>query len=58
MVIKGNPLHDLRASENVIYTVLGGRVYDASTMTEVGSDSASREPYWFEVGDVPLVVAE
>ena len=61
VVIEGNPLDDLRLSENVTYTVLGGRVYDASTMTELGDgDGArdSREPYWFEVGDVPLVVAK
>lgn len=58
VVVEGNPLEDLRQTENVTYTVLGGRVYDASTMTEVGDDAASREPYWFAVGDVPLVVAE
>jgi imidazolonepropionase-like amidohydrolase len=55
VIIEGNPLVDLRATEHVVYTVLGGRVYDSATMTELGGPS--REPYWFHVGDVPLVVA-
>lgn len=37
VVIDGNVLNDLRRSEYVDYTVLNGRIYDATTMNEVGS---------------------
>jgi imidazolonepropionase-like amidohydrolase/Tol biopolymer transport system component len=46
-VIEGNPLQDIRQSEKVQYAVANGRVYDAATLTEVGSP-AKRAAYWWE----------
>jgi imidazolonepropionase-like amidohydrolase len=47
-VIEGNPLDDIRLSENVVYTMVNGRIYDAATMDEVGNHPAKREPLFWE----------
>jgi imidazolonepropionase-like amidohydrolase/Tol biopolymer transport system component len=48
VVIEGDPLSDLRSSENVLYTLLGGRLYDAATMNQVFPERVEREPLFFE----------
>ena len=48
MVIDGNPLEDIRDSQNVAYTMLNGRLYDASTMDQVAPASEERDPFFFE----------
>ena len=48
LVISGNPLADLRQSENVRYTVANGRVYDAATMDQVWPAAVARPAFWFE----------
>ncbi|WP_445359219.1 amidohydrolase family protein [Microbulbifer sp. ANSA005] len=37
IVVDGNPLDNLRLSENITYTVINGRVFEAETMNEVGA---------------------
>ncbi|MDT8449251.1 MAG: amidohydrolase family protein [Wenzhouxiangellaceae bacterium] len=48
-VIEGNPLEDIRISQNVKYTMLNGRLYDASTMNQVAPDEIERGPFFFEL---------
>jgi imidazolonepropionase-like amidohydrolase/Tol biopolymer transport system component len=48
IVIDGDPLTDLRLSEHVVYTMLGGRLYDASTMNQVAPDEVERSEFFFE----------
>jgi imidazolonepropionase-like amidohydrolase/Tol biopolymer transport system component len=48
MVIQGDPLADIRVSDQVTYTVLGGRVYDASKMEEVWPTPSSRPPLFWQ----------
>ncbi|WGL15383.1 amidohydrolase family protein [Microbulbifer bruguierae] len=38
IVVDGNPLENLRLSENIKYTVINGKVFDAATMNEVEGD--------------------
>lgn len=47
-VIEGNPLDNLRLSENVAYTVLNGRVYESATMNQVAPDPVERGPLFFQ----------
>jgi len=47
-VIDGNPLDDIRVSERVTHCMLGGRLYDASTMDQIAPDSVKRAPFFFE----------
>lgn len=47
-IIDGNPLENLRSSEKVVYTMLGGRLYDAMTMNQVAPDKVEREELFFE----------
>ncbi|MEE8523655.1 MAG: amidohydrolase family protein, partial [Thermoanaerobaculia bacterium] len=48
IVIDGDPLEDLRRSEHVVYTMLGGRLYDASTMNQIAPDEVERREFFFE----------
>jgi imidazolonepropionase-like amidohydrolase len=48
IVIDGNPLEDIYETENVVYTMLNGRLYDASTMNEIGNHPKDRLPFWWE----------
>ena len=46
--IDGNPLDDLRLSEAVAHTVLGGRVYDSATMDQQWPTVVERPPLSWE----------
>ncbi|MFO7763349.1 MAG: amidohydrolase family protein [Wenzhouxiangellaceae bacterium] len=48
-IIEGNPLENIRASQNVAWTMLNGRLYDASTMNQVAPEAREREPFFFEL---------
>jgi len=48
VVIDGNPLEDLKRSEYVAYTMLGGRLYEAATMNQVAPRHVERRPFFFE----------
>ncbi len=47
-IIDGDVLKDIRTSENVRYTVLNGRVYDAATMNEVAPEKRARRTFYWE----------
>jgi Tol biopolymer transport system component/imidazolonepropionase-like amidohydrolase len=47
-VIEGDVLADIRHSEKVRYTLVGGRVYDAGTMEEIGAGAKRRQPFFWE----------
>jgi imidazolonepropionase-like amidohydrolase/Tol biopolymer transport system component len=49
IVIDGNPLENLQDSENVEYTMVNGRLYDAATMNEVGNYDRKRSKFYFEL---------
>ncbi|WP_333606717.1 amidohydrolase family protein [Arsukibacterium sp.] len=48
IVIDGNPLSDIRQSDQVIYTMVNGRLYDAVSMNEIGLRQCQRQPFEFE----------
>jgi imidazolonepropionase-like amidohydrolase/Tol biopolymer transport system component len=48
IVIDGNPLEDIRVSEKVDYTMVGGRLYDAASMNEVGHHPRDRGLFYWE----------
>jgi len=48
IVIDGDVLSDIEQSQNVVYTMLNGRLYDASTMNQVAPESVEREEFFFE----------
>lgn len=48
IIIDGNPLENLRDTEHVVYTMVNGRLYDASTMNEIGNHPRERLPFWWE----------
>jgi imidazolonepropionase-like amidohydrolase len=49
IVIDGDPSTDLMDSENVIYTMMNGRLYDAATMNEIGNHPTERTQFYWEL---------
>ncbi len=48
VVLEKNPLEDIRHSEAVRYTMVGGRIYDARTMDEAGNHPRRRGKLFWE----------
>ena len=44
-----NPLEDIKNSNSVIYTMVNGRLYDISTMNEIGNYEKERTKFYFEL---------
>ena len=49
IVIDGDPSKDLMDSEHVVFTMVNGRLYDASTMNEIGNESKERTQFYWEL---------
>jgi imidazolonepropionase-like amidohydrolase/Tol biopolymer transport system component len=49
IVLDANPLDDIRNSEQVRYTMVNGRIYDARTMHEAGNRPQERLPFYWEL---------
>jgi len=47
IVVEGNPLQNIFASENVKYTVANGRVYDARTMDQLLPEAKKRGKFYW-----------
>jgi len=48
IVLDKNPLEDIKNSDSVIYTVINGRMYDTSTMNEIGNYDTPRGQFFWE----------
>ena len=48
VILSDNPLDDIRNTDHIEHVMLGGRLYEASTMDEVVTGSGKRAPYFFE----------
>ncbi len=48
IVIDGDPLDNIYNTENVVYTMINGRLYDASTLNQIGNHPQERLPFWWE----------
>lgn len=48
IVLDKNPLEDIQNSNSVTYTMVNGRLFDSSTMNEVGNQMHERLPFWWE----------
>ena len=49
VILSDDPSQDIAHSDNIEQVMLGGRLYDAKTLNEVGTGTAVRQPYWWEV---------
>jgi len=58
IVMEKNPLENIRDSESIRYVMLNGRLYDASTMNELGNHPHQRSPFYWEGGRDPGTVGE
>ena len=48
VVLSADPSIDIQNSDDIVQVMLGGRLYDAATMNEVSTGTATRLPYWWE----------
>jgi len=48
IVLDANPLENIRNTHSVRYTMVNGRLYDAETMNEIGNQTRTRKPFFFE----------
>lgn len=48
IVLEKNPLEDIRQSEQIRYTMVNGRLFDARTLNEIGNHPRSRAPLFWE----------
>ncbi|SMO50683.1 amidohydrolase family protein [Fodinibius sediminis] len=53
IVIDGNPLEDIRVTEQVTHTMINGRLYDSATMNQVAPVQQERQPFWWEEEGYP-----
>jgi imidazolonepropionase-like amidohydrolase/Tol biopolymer transport system component len=58
IIMDKNPLENIQHTNSVIYTMINGRLYDTSTMNEIGNYNKKRTPFYWESGNynqgVPL----
>ncbi|MEM6295729.1 MAG: amidohydrolase family protein, partial [Myxococcota bacterium] len=47
-IIDGNPVANIRDSDKVTHTMVGGRLFDAETMNEVGGREVKAEPFYWQ----------
>ncbi len=48
IVLDGNPLEDIRQSENIRYVMVNGRIFEAETMNEIGNHPRTRKPFYWQ----------
>lgn len=48
VVLRENPLEDIRNTDQIEYVMLDGRLYDADTLNEVETGDFRRQPYFWE----------
>lgn len=51
IVLDKNPLDNIQNSSSVIYTMINGRLYETSTMNEVGNYDKKRTKFYWESGN-------
>lgn len=50
IILDKNPLEDIRNSESITHTMVNGRLYEASTMNEIGNEYKERGKFYWENG--------
>ena len=48
VVLDRNPLENVRHSESLSMVMVNGRLYETSTLNEIGNRPRQRRPFWFE----------
>ena len=48
VILSADPSQDIANSDTIEQVMLGGRLYDAKTLNEVSTGTATRQPYWWE----------
>ena len=57
IVMDNDPLENIHNSESIRYVMKNGRLYDATTMNEIGTREKKREPFYWGGGKDPGAVS-
>ena len=50
LVLDGNPLDDIRVTDDIAYVVLNGRIYQGGTLTETVTGERRLDPFYWVAG--------
>jgi imidazolonepropionase-like amidohydrolase len=48
LIVDGNPLEDIRATDDIAYVVLNGRIYEGGTLAEKVSGQRKLRPFYWQ----------
>ncbi|HXG72326.1 MAG TPA: amidohydrolase family protein, partial [Gemmatimonadaceae bacterium] len=48
VILDKSPVENIRHSETIGMVMLNGRLYDGKTLNEIGNDTRTRKPFWWE----------
>ncbi len=49
IILDKNPLENIRNSNSIKYTIINGRIFDSTTMNEIGNHPRKRTPFYWEL---------
>ena len=47
LIVDGNPLEDIRVTDDIAYVVLNGRIYEGGTLAEKVTGERKLEPFYW-----------
>ena len=50
LILDGNPLEDIRVTDDIAYVVLNGRIYEGGTLTETVTGERKLDPFYWVAG--------
>ena len=53
LVVDGNPLEDIRVTDDIAYVVLNGRIHEGGSLAETVSGKRSLEPFYWTRSPTP-----
>jgi len=48
LIVDGNPLEDIRTTDDIAYVVLNGRIYEGGTLAEKFSGQRKLAPFFWQ----------
>jgi len=52
VVLNANPLENIQNTEKILYVMKNGRLYESSTMNEIGNHPRKRQLFYWQESDV------
>jgi cytosine/adenosine deaminase-related metal-dependent hydrolase len=53
LIVDGNPLEDIRVTDDIAYVVLNGRIYEGGSLAETVTGECRLEPFYWTRSPTP-----